>query len=39
MILKMNFNFNFKHKPRAAGQSICRLTMGLDSDHTGKFGG
>lgn len=34
MILKMNFNFNFKDMPRAAGQSIRRLTTACDYNHT-----
>jgi hypothetical protein len=33
MILKMNFNFNFKDMLRLAGQSIRTLTIGCDLDH------
>jgi len=37
MILKMNFNFNFKDMPHAAGQSIRNLTNACDWDHKGNF--
>jgi len=30
MILKMNFNFNIKDMPEAAGPSMCDLTNGCD---------
>jgi hypothetical protein len=33
MILKMNFNFNFKDMLPLAGQSIRTLTIGCDLDH------
>jgi hypothetical protein len=33
MILKMNFNFNFKDMLRWARQSIRTLTIGCDLDH------
>jgi|GEM_PF-4788610 len=33
-ILKMNFNFNYKDKLRAAGQSIRTVTTALDLHHT-----
>jgi hypothetical protein len=36
MMLKMNFNFNFKDIPFAAGQSMCDLTNSCDSHHTEK---
>jgi len=32
--LKMNFNFNFKDMPFAAGQSIRRVTSARDLHHT-----
>jgi len=35
-ILKMNFNFNFKHMPFAAGPSIRGVTSVRDLHHTGK---
>jgi hypothetical protein len=38
MILKMNFNFNFKDMPFATGASMCDLTSGCDSHHTEKSG-
>jgi len=38
MILKMNFNFNFKDMPFATGASMCDLTNGSDSHHTEKSG-
>jgi len=37
MILKMNFNFNFKDSPRAVGQSIRNRTTVCDWDHKGNF--
>jgi len=36
MILKMNFNFNFKDMPSAAGASIRSVTNVRDPHHTGK---
>src|ERR1700733_12568288 len=38
MILKMNFNFNFKDMPGAAGQSIRSVTNARDCHHTEKSG-
>ncbi len=38
MMLKMNFNFNFKDIPFVAGPSMCDLTNGCDSHHTEKYG-
>jgi len=38
MILKMNFNFNFKDMPGAAEASMCDLTNARDRHHTGKSG-
>src|SRR5579872_5699944 len=38
-ILKMNFNFNFKDMPRAAGPSIRWVTKTRDLHHTGKLWG
>jgi hypothetical protein len=38
MILKMNFNFNFKDMPGAAGASIRGVTNVRDPHHTGKYG-
>jgi hypothetical protein len=38
MILKMNFNFNFKDMPRAANASIRCVTNVRDQHHTAKFG-
>jgi hypothetical protein len=38
MILKMNFNFNFKDMLGQAGESIRRLTNGRDLNHMGKIG-
>jgi hypothetical protein len=38
MILKMNFNFNFKDMPFAAQASIRGVTNGCDLHHTGKYG-
>lgn len=38
MILKMNFNFNFKDMPFAAGQSIRRVTSVRDWHHMAKYG-
>jgi len=38
MILKMNFNFNFKDMPPAAGPSIHGVTNERDLHHTGKSG-
>jgi hypothetical protein len=38
MILKMNFNFNFKDMPPAAAASICGVTNERDLHHTGKSG-
>jgi hypothetical protein len=37
-ILKMNFNFNFKDMPLAAGASIRGATNGRDQHHAGKSG-
>jgi hypothetical protein len=37
-ILKMNFNFNFKDMPQAAGASIRGVTNWRDRHHTGKYG-
>jgi hypothetical protein len=37
-ILKMNFNFNFKDKPGAAGQSIRDVTNPRHLHHTADFG-
>ena len=39
MILKMNFNFNFKDKLRPPRQSIRTLTTECDQDHTVGFAG
>jgi hypothetical protein len=39
MIMKMNFNFNFKDICRRAVQSIRRLTNGCDLNHMGKMRG
>jgi hypothetical protein len=39
MILKMNFNFNFKDMPAMAAASIQSLTTGCDRHHMGKIGG
>jgi hypothetical protein len=36
-ILKMNFNFNFKDSPAPRGQSIRRITIACDRDHTVHF--
>lgn len=33
MILKMNFNFNIKHMPGLAGQSIRQVTNARDLHH------
>jgi hypothetical protein len=38
MILKMNFNFNFKDMPFATGASMCDLTNGCDLHHAEKYG-
>jgi hypothetical protein len=38
MILKMNFNFNFKDMPFAPGPSMCDLTNGSDLHHAEKYG-
>ena len=38
MILKMNFNFNFKDMLALAGQSIRVVTNVRDLHHTGKSG-
>ena len=38
MILKMNFNFNFKDMPGTAGASIHHVTNVRDMHHTGKYG-
>jgi hypothetical protein len=38
MILKMNFNFNFKDMPQAAEASIRYVTNVRDRHHTGKCG-
>jgi hypothetical protein len=38
MILKMNFNFNIKDMPEAAGSSIRCVTNVRDRHHTGKCG-
>ncbi len=38
MILKMNFNFNFKDMLGAAGASIRGGTNARDRHHTGKYG-
>jgi hypothetical protein len=37
MILKMNFNFNFKDIPAAPQASIRRLTTACDWDHAAFF--
>jgi hypothetical protein len=37
MILKMNFNFNFKDMLPAAGASIRSVTNGCERHHTGKY--
>jgi hypothetical protein len=37
MILKMNFNFNFKDSPAPPDQSIRNLTTACDWDHKGNF--
>jgi hypothetical protein len=37
MIVKMNFNFNFKDMLRADGQSIRQVTNGRDLHHMEKF--
>ena len=39
MILKMNFNFNFKDMLGQGGESIRRLTTGCDLNHMGKMEG
>jgi hypothetical protein len=38
-ILKMNFNFNFniEHSPAPPDQSIRRITIACDQDHTAHF--
>jgi len=38
MILKMNFNFNFKDSLALPTQSIRRPTTGRDLNHTAEFG-
>jgi hypothetical protein len=38
VILKMNFNFNFKDMPLAPQASIHPVTNGRDRHHTGKYG-
>jgi hypothetical protein len=38
MILKMNFNFNFKDMPGATGASIRCVANARDRQHTGKSG-
>jgi hypothetical protein len=38
MILKMNFNFNFKDMPPAPQASIHHVTNVRDRHHTGKYG-
>jgi hypothetical protein len=38
MILKMNFNFNFKDMPPAARASIREVTNARDRHPTGKYG-
>jgi hypothetical protein len=38
MILKMNFNFNFKDMPGPPDASIRRVTNARDQHHTGKSG-
>lgn len=37
-ILKMNFNFNIKNMPGAAGASIHGVTNACDRHHMEKFG-
>jgi len=37
MILKMNFNFNFKDMPRRLKPSIWSLTNRCDGNHTAQF--
>jgi len=37
MILKMNFNFNFKDMPWRPSQSIRRRTNRCDGNHTAQF--
>jgi hypothetical protein len=37
LILKMNFNFNFKDMPLAVNESIRRLTTARVHDHNAQF--
>jgi len=37
LILKMNFNFNFKDSPPLPDQSIRNRTTACDWDHKGNF--
>jgi len=37
MILKMNFNFNFKDMLQAKPASICLVTTACDGDHTAEM--